>query len=143
MNTPDHAHRTTAAHGKLHYGLWLAQVLLAVAFAAVGFMKLTISPAALAQSMPAGLVLPLGLIRFIGFAEVAGALGVILPAATRVLPVLTPVAAGALALVMVLAGAFHASRSEIASLPPVLALGALALFVAWGRTTRERIPARV
>jgi putative oxidoreductase len=126
----------------LHYGLWVAQVLLALAFLAAGLMKLTISPADLAQKMPAGAVLPLALIRFIGFAEVAGAIGLILPTATRILPVLTPVAAGALAMVMALAAVFHASRNEIASLPVVFALGAIALFISWGRTTYAPIRAR-
>jgi uncharacterized membrane protein YphA (DoxX/SURF4 family) len=127
---------------RTHRILWLAQVLLAVVFAMTGFMKLTISPAELAQTMPAGLSLPLTLIRFIGFAEVAGAIGLILPSVTRILPVLTPVAAGALALVMALAGILHASRNEIASLGVVLVLGAIAVFVSWGRTTRAPIPAR-
>jgi uncharacterized membrane protein YphA (DoxX/SURF4 family) len=127
---------------RTHRILWLAQVLLAVVFAMTGFMKLTISPAELAQTMPAGLSLPLTLIRFIGFAEVAGAIGLILPSVTRILPVLTPVAAGALALVMALAGILHASRNEIASLGVVLVLGAIAVFVSWGRTTRAQIPAR-
>jgi putative oxidoreductase len=71
MNTIARARPAAAAvetHKALHYGLWFAQVLLAVAFAVAGFMKLTISPADLAKAMPAGAVLPLGLIRFIGFA---------------------------------------------------------------------------
>jgi uncharacterized membrane protein YphA (DoxX/SURF4 family) len=126
----------------MHYGLWLAQVLLAVVFSVTGFMSLTISAADLTQKLPVGLVLPLTLIRFIGVAEVAGAIGLILPSATRILPVLTPVAAGALALVMALAAILHASRSEIAPLFTVLGLGAIALFIAWGRATRAPIPAR-
>jgi uncharacterized membrane protein YphA (DoxX/SURF4 family) len=142
MNTTAHERPATATPRALHYGLWAAQVVLAVTFAMIGGMKLTISPADLAKSMPAGLELPLGLLRFIGTAEVAGALGLILPSATRILPVLTPLAAGGLSVVMVLAGMLHASRGEIASLPLVLVLGALAVFVAWGRTARAPIPTR-
>jgi uncharacterized membrane protein YphA (DoxX/SURF4 family) len=130
------------AHRALHYGLWLAQVLLTLVFAVTGFMELTISAADLTLKMPVGLALPLALIRFIGVAEVAGAIGLILPSATRILPVLTPVAAGALALVMALAAILHASRGEIASLFTVLVLGSVAVFIAWGRTTRAPIPAR-
>jgi uncharacterized membrane protein YphA (DoxX/SURF4 family) len=125
----------------MHYGLWAAQVLLAAAFAFAGVMKLTISAADLAQKMPTGAV-PIALLRFIGVAEVAGAIGLILPSLTRILPVLTPVAARALALVMALAAILHVSRGEISSLPAVLVLGAMALFVSWGRTTRAPIPAR-
>jgi uncharacterized membrane protein YphA (DoxX/SURF4 family) len=127
---------------RIHYILWSAQVLLAVVFAFTGFMKLTISPTDLAKSMPAGLGLSLPLIRFIGFAEVAGAIGLILPAATRILPILTRVAAGALAVVMALAALLHVWRGEIASLAVVLVLGAIAVFVTWGRTTRAPITAR-
>jgi uncharacterized membrane protein YphA (DoxX/SURF4 family) len=142
MSTIAHERPATQPHKRLHHGLWIAQVLLAVAFAGAGVMKLTISPADLARSMPAGLSLPVALIRFIGVAEVAGALGLILPSLTRILPVLTSVAAGGLALVMLLAGILHASRGEIASLPTVIVLGALAVFVVWGRGFRAPIPAR-
>jgi uncharacterized membrane protein YphA (DoxX/SURF4 family) len=142
MNTTAHERSATEAPRPLHYGLWLAQVLLAAAFAAVGAMKLTTSAADLARSMPPGLSLPIALIRFIGVAEVAGAIGLILPSVTRIFPVLTSVAAGGLAVVMVLAGLLHTSRGEFASLPAVLVLGALALFVSWGRSTRAPIPAR-
>jgi uncharacterized membrane protein YphA (DoxX/SURF4 family) len=142
MNTIALAQPAMGAHKKLHYGLWVAQVLLAVVFAVTGIMKLAISPADFTQKMPAGLTLPLALIRFIGVAEVAGVIGLILPSATRILPVLTPVAAGALALVMALAAILHASRGELTSLAVVLVLGAIALFILWGRTNRVPIPAR-
>jgi uncharacterized membrane protein YphA (DoxX/SURF4 family) len=124
---------------RLRNGLWIAQAVLALVFVMTGVLKLTISPADLARSSSG---LSLGLIRFIGIAELAGAFGLILPAATRILPALTPVAAAALALVMVLAGIFHASRGEFVSVIPVLVLGVLALFVAWGRTVRAPISAR-
>jgi uncharacterized membrane protein YphA (DoxX/SURF4 family) len=126
---------------RIHYSLWFAQALLAGVFAFTGFMKLTISAAELSQAMPAGLSIPVALIRFIGWAEVAGAIGLILPSATRILPRLTPVAAGALALVMALAGILHAARNEISSLAVVLVLGAIAVFISWGRITRAPIAA--
>jgi len=127
---------------RTNYLLWAAQILLALVFVMTGFMKLTIPAADLMRAMPAGVGLSVPLIRFIGFAEVAGAIGLILPSATRILPVLAPIAAGALALVMALAALLHAWRGEIASLAVVLALGAIAVFVTWGRTTRAPIPAR-
>src|ERR1700687_4768730 len=142
MNTIASARPAIGAHKGLHYGLWLAQVPLAAVFATVGFMKLTISAADLAQKMPAGMLMPLALVRFIGAAEVAGAIGLILPSATRILPVLTPVAARALALVMALAAILHASRGELTSLAVVLVLGTIAVFVSWGRSTRAPIPTR-
>jgi putative oxidoreductase len=142
MNTIASARPAMESHKKLQYGLWTAQAVLAVVFALTGFLKLTISDVDLARALPVGGLISIGLIRFIGVAELAGAIGLILPSATRILPKLTPVAAGALALVMALAALLHASRGEIGSLLGVLVLGAVALFVVWGRTIRAPIPAR-
>jgi len=75
-----------------------------------------------------------GAIRLIGLAEVAGALGLVVPWAVDVLPVLTPVAGYALAALMAGAVVVHARRREYAGLPFVLALVAGALFVAIART---------
>jgi len=73
------------------------------------------------------------LTRFIGGAELLGALGLILPAVTGILLWLTIAAAIGLVLVMLCAAFFHASRREF---PPiginVIMLGLL-LFVAIGR----------
>jgi len=75
-----------------------------------------------------------GLVRFIGVVELAGALGVILPAATRIQPRLTPLAAAGLATIMVLAIPFHLMRGELKEIVINLALGGLAAFVACGRS---------
>jgi hypothetical protein len=128
--------RTDRSKG-LHMGLWIVQGLLGLAFLGAGSMKLTAPVEALAQ-----MGIPGGLARFIGVAEVAGALGVVLPAATRVKPWLTPLAATGLATVMVLAAGFHIMRGEASHLGAPLVLGALAAFVAWGRATRARIAPR-
>src|SRR3954464_9187581 len=84
----------------LHIALWIVQVLLAVAFGLAGFPKLTQPIAALAAAMPWTRDVPSALVRVIGTAEIAGALGLILPAATRVRPGLTPLAAAGLVVVM-------------------------------------------
>ena len=55
---------------------------------------------------------PAPLVRFIGVAEFLGGLGLILPAATRVKPMLTPLAGVGLAVAMLLAAGFHTSRGE-------------------------------
>jgi len=81
-----------------------------------------------------------GLIRFIGIAEVLGALGLILPAALRILPVLTPLASLGLAMIMVLATALHASKGEPIGTQVVFLL--LTLFVVWGRFSKAPISAR-
>jgi hypothetical protein len=62
-----------------------------------------------------------------------GAIGLILPALTGILPWLTPLAGAALALVMLLAGFFHAARREYSGIAVNLVLLALAAFIAYGR----------
>ena len=122
--------------------LWILQVFLAVAFLAAGAMKLTQPLATLAVSLPWTADVPGALVRFIGVAEVLGGLGLVLPAATRILPRLTPIAAAALAIDMVLATLFHLVRGEAMIAPITLLLVALLAFVAWGRTTRAPIAPR-
>jgi uncharacterized membrane protein YphA (DoxX/SURF4 family) len=124
-------------------GLWVAQVLLAVAFGAAGVMKLFMPYADVAAQMAWAAASPEWLVRFIGFAELAGALGMILPALTRILPWLTPLAGLGFAVIQVLAIGVHAARGETAmSLPVNLVLLALSLFVAWGRWRKAPIAPR-
>ncbi|HYC31232.1 MAG TPA: DoxX family protein [Gemmatimonadales bacterium] len=117
----------------LHISLWIVQVLLAAAFLMAGTMKLSQPIDALAPQMPWVTAVPAALVRFIGAAELAGALGLLLPSLTRLQPRLTALAALGLVAVMVLASAFHLSRGEGAMVPMNLVLAALAAFVAWGR----------
>ncbi len=124
-------------------GLWAAQVLLALFYLYAGYNKLTQPIDALA-TMGMGFVLavPELLTRFIGLAEVLGAAGLILPAATRILPRLTPLAALGLSTIQVLAILLHASRGEFMVLPMNVVLLALSLFVLWGRERKAPIAAR-
>lgn len=115
----------------LTIGLWAVQIGLALLFVMAGGNKLLTPWADLVAMMPAGATMPEALVRFIGLAEVAGAIGLVLPAATRVAPVLTAWAAVGLATIMVLATGFHASRGE--SVAITVALLAASSFVAWGR----------
>jgi len=126
----------------LHIALWVAQVILAVMFGMAGFIKTTQPIDQLAKNIPWSVVVGLPLTRFIGVSELAGAVGVILPAATRILPRLTPIAASALTLVMVLALGYHVTHGEFQMLPLPLGLGCLAAFVAWGRFMKAPIAAR-
>jgi uncharacterized membrane protein YphA (DoxX/SURF4 family) len=123
----------------LHVTLWTAQLLLALAFGMAGIMKSTQPVAELAVAMSWTGDVPAPLVRFIGASELAAALGLVLPAATRIRPLLTPLAAIGLALVMVLASLFHISRGEWFALPLNLVLGSLAAFVAWGRLRKVPI----
>ena len=122
--------------------LWIVQVLLALAFAMAGAMKLFTPIADLAAQMGWPGESPALLVRFIGLAELSGALGLILPSALRIRPSLTPLAAAGLVVVMGLAAGFHLVRGEMAALGAPLVLGALAAFVAWGRSKKAPIAAR-
>ena len=124
--------------------LWAAQILLAIAYLMAGGMKVTQPMAGLAaMGMGYATVLPEAFVRFVGTMEILGALGMILPAATRILPVLTPFAAAGLSLVQVSAIVLHATRGETAmTLPVNLVLLALSLFVLWGRWSKAPIEAR-
>ncbi len=132
-----------APRGALHLGLWVVQGLLAFAFLAAGAMKATQPLDALLDGgMSFVAYTPTALVRFIGVSEVLGAFGLILPAALRIQPKLTPLAAALLALVMALAASTHVVNGEPEALPANLVLGGLALFVAWGRTVKAPISAR-
>lgn len=127
----------------LRAALWIVQGLLAVAFVIAGFMKMTTPLDVLAQQMAWAGNVPGGLVRFIGVAELLGGLGLVLPAATRIKPVLTPLAAAGLLTVMLLAAGYHLTHGEGAFILPNVILGALAAFVAWGRFKAAPIVGRV
>jgi len=126
----------------LHYSLWVVQALLGAAFLMAGFMKATTPLDQLGANMAWVTYTPGALVRFIGISEIAGGLGLILPAATRIKPILTPIAAGALVVVMVLAFITHLVLGEPEGLPVNVVLGGFAAFVAWGRFKKARIAPR-
>lgn len=126
----------------LHISLWVAQVLLAALFLMAGANKLFQSIEELSKMLPWAAEMPEALVRFIGISEVLGGLGLLLPAALRIMPGLTSVAAGGLALVMALASAFHVSRGEASVIPMNIVFMAIAVFIVWGRTKKAPIHAR-
>jgi MYXO-CTERM domain-containing protein len=118
--------------------LWGLQVLLALAFGAAGVMKLVTPVDQLAASgMAWTTALPPIAVTLIGVAEVLGAVGLILPAATRIRPELTPVAAAALGIMQVLAAVFHVARGEGTQVPVNLVLALLAFGVFAARRRRR------
>lgn len=142
MSTTASTHTAPQSRRALHVTLWAVQILLAIAFGMSGLMKLMQPVADLAAQMPWVASVPAALVRFIGAAELAGALGLVLPALTRIRPRLTALAALGLVVVMLLATLVHASRGEFGMLPVNLVLGALAAFVAWGRSKAAPIAPR-
>jgi uncharacterized membrane protein YphA (DoxX/SURF4 family) len=109
--------------------LWIVQVLLALLFLWAGGMKLVLP----IEMLKGPVALPEWFLRFIGVAETLGALGLILPWLLRIQPILTPLAAGGLVIIMI-----GATVITLMSGPPAMALiplvvGLLAAFVAYGR----------
>jgi uncharacterized membrane protein YphA (DoxX/SURF4 family) len=113
--------------------LWIVQILLALAFGMAGIMKVTQPIDKLEARM--GWVKSVGSrgVRLIGSLEILGAIGLIFPAVTGILPWLTPVAAACLALTMVGAMITHGRRGEYSQIGINVVLLLLALFVAYGR----------
>lgn len=111
------------------YALWIVQGLLALLFLFAGGMKLILPLAQLTGPIP----LPGVFMRFIGVAEVLGALGLILPGLLRVRPGLTPLAAAGLVIIMSGATVLTLASGEMALALMPLAVGLLATFVAYGR----------
>jgi uncharacterized membrane protein YphA (DoxX/SURF4 family) len=117
----------------MNIALWIVQILLALAFALAGIMKVTQPIDRLETRMEwVKDVGPRG-VPLIGSLEILGAIGLILPAVTGILPWLTPVAAAGLALTMVGAMITHGRRGEYSSIGANLVLLVLALFVVYGR----------
>ncbi|MCP2323940.1 putative membrane protein YphA (DoxX/SURF4 family) [Hamadaea flava] len=113
--------------------LWIVQILLAAAFVMAGVMKSTQPKEKLAPKLPWTEDFSSGTVKLIGIAELLGGLGLILPAAMGIAPILTPIAATCLGVIMVLAAATHIRRKEPSAVVFNLVLFALAAVVAWGR----------
>jgi uncharacterized membrane protein len=116
----------------MNIALWIVQVLLAAAFIFGGVNKAFRYEYAHA-TLPWVKDLPRRLTTFIGVCELLGGLGLLLPALTSMLPWLIPLAAAGLALVMLLAMGFHATRREWPAIGFNAVLLLLAAFVAYGR----------
>lgn len=113
--------------------LWIVQALLAAAFLLAGGAKAFQPLVALSKRMVWVSAAPAGLVRFIGIAELLGAIGLILPMLANIAPQLTVAAAAGLVLVQVCAILFHLSRNEARVVPGNIVLLLLAVFVLVGR----------
>lgn len=114
--------------------LWIITGLLAVVFLVIGGIKLARPKEQLLTSgMEALEPFPAGLIKTIGALEVLAAFGLILPAALDIAPVLVPLAAVGLLIIMIGAVVTHALRREAGPVLRNLLLVALLATVVWGR----------
>jgi uncharacterized membrane protein YphA (DoxX/SURF4 family) len=118
----------------MNTALWTIAGVLAFAFAAAGLLKLTQSKTTLAASGMGWVYdFPAGTVKAIGALEILAAVGLILPAALDIVPVLVPIAAAALILMMIGAALTHARRREYPLITVNVVLAVLALCIAWGR----------
>ena len=115
--------------------LWVVQGLLAALFLFAGGMKLVLP----IEAMAGPVALPGLLLRFIGVAEVLGAVGLILPGLLRIHAELTPVAAAGLLIIMIGATVITAMGGTIAPAVVPFIVGVLAAAVAYGRTRSARL----
>jgi uncharacterized membrane protein YphA (DoxX/SURF4 family) len=90
----------------------IIQCILALMFLMAGIMKSTQPKEKLAKSLPWVNDFSLQTVRFIGISELLGAIGIIIPQLTGILPILSPIAAVGLVVIMVLASVHHLPKKE-------------------------------
>lgn len=113
--------------------IWGFQILLALWFAMPAFMKLTTPKEKMIEAkqlQPDGNPI---LIRILGFLELLGIFGIILPRLTGIAPILTPITAVCFAVVMIGAFVVHFNKHEFKILPMITLAFILSVVVAWFR----------
>lgn len=133
---------TIQASKGINIALWSTQVLLGVMLIMPAFMKMFQSIESLSAMMPWTGQVPPAMVRGLGFIDLLGGLGLILPSLLRIQPKLTIWAAYGCILLMISAIAFHLSRGEASVIGFNIILIILLAFVAWGRTTKAPIYAK-
>jgi hypothetical protein len=128
------------ATGKaLRIGLWTTQVVVFALFTLFGAMKLIMPVDKLAAMWHWPGQVPVWFLHLTGILDIAGGIGILLPAVARILPRLTLLAALGCTLLQIAAIVFHLSRGEAAVIPLNIFLLALAAFVLWGRGIKDPI----
>jgi uncharacterized membrane protein YphA (DoxX/SURF4 family) len=127
----------------MNTALWIVQALLAVVFTTSGLLKSTQTKAKMIETGQTGVAFyPLGFLRFIATCELLGATGLIVPWLTGIAPVLTPIAALCLCIVMIGAAVSHSRlafqqperrRRELLNVATNALLFSALVFVAVGR----------
>ena len=119
----------------MNIALWVAQILLAAMFGMAGVMK-TFQTAKAKEQLPWAKDRSDGFVRFVGTSELLGALGLVLPLLTGILPWMTVLAAAGLLLIQLLAiFTEHLPKKEYNVIPINLVLIAISVFIVVGRWT--------
>ena len=123
----------------MNRALWSAQLLLAVLFLGAGGTKILTPTPELTARFTWVVYVPSWSPKVIGMLEVAGAVGLVAPAAPGIIPALAPAAAAGLALTMAVASLLHIRLGEYSQVVVPLVLLALCLFVAHGRSRSDAL----
>jgi uncharacterized membrane protein YphA (DoxX/SURF4 family) len=118
----------------MNTALWIIAGVLSAAFLASGAMKL-VQPKEKLVAAGFGFAedFGAGAVKAVGAVEILAAVGLVLPAALDIAPVLVPLAAVGVMALMTGALVVHGRRHEIPSIAVNVALIGVAGFVAWGR----------
>lgn len=108
--------------------LWVIQVLLAGIFLRDGYLKYYEPETMKAQGLE-----DIGLLLFIGFCEMVGAVGLLLPPLFHGLSWITPLAALGISVIMVLAARFRLKRHEVKAAGLTFVLMSMSVFITYGR----------
>lgn len=127
------------ARRKAKVYLWIVQAVVSGIFIMSGAIKLFMPMELLAPKNPWVTQVPEWLTRLIGFSELAGGVGLLLPSILRIEPRISVYAAFCLAFVMLLAIAFHIYRAEYAGLYVNVLLLVGAVYVGWKRLKKYPI----
>lgn len=114
----------------MNVGLWVLQVLLGLFMAVASGLPKLIIPV---EMLPMPIPIPGPLLVFIGVAEIAGGLGLILPGLVKVRPGLTPLAAAGLGLVAIGGMAYQLAAGEPGNAIFALVIAVLCAVVGYGR----------
>jgi putative oxidoreductase len=119
----------------MNIALWIVQGVLAAMYLMAGSMK-TFNTAKAKEQFPWAKNRSEAFVRFVGISELLGALGLILPLVTGILPWLTVLAGIGLALIQLLAiFTEHLPKKEYNIIPVNIVLVVLAIFIVIGRWT--------
>ncbi|HEY7598265.1 MAG TPA: DoxX family protein [Actinophytocola sp.] len=118
----------------MNIALWIGQALLAFICVVSGSLKSTQSRRRMIETgQTAAKIVPLPYMRTAGVSELFAVLGLTLPWATGIAPVLTPIAAAGFGLIMVLAATVHTRLREPRNVATNMAILAICVFVSIGR----------
>lgn len=122
--------------------LWILQTLVATMFIATGILKMSQPISSLSAMLPwTGQNSPI-MVRGLGFLDVLGGVGILLPSLLRIKPQFTVITAFANIVLMICAIIFHVARGEASVIGFNFLLIAILTFIAWGRSSKVPIEAR-